>query len=174
LTIAVYPGSFDPVTNGHVDIATRAAVIFDEVVVAVYDTPSKQLLFSTAERVSMMQQALAGIPNLRVAGYNGLTVDFAHQVGAKVLVRGLRVVSDFEWELQIALMNRKIAPDIDGVCLMTNLEYSYLSSTIVKEVARLGGDVRDLVPSHVATALAERFGNRDTATAAVPTSFLRD
>ncbi|MDP3046787.1 MAG: pantetheine-phosphate adenylyltransferase [Chloroflexota bacterium] len=174
MTIAVYPGSFDPVTNGHIDIATRASNIFEKVVVAVYDTPSKQLLFSTEERVSMMAEALKTLPNVEVQMYTGLTVDFAHQVGAKVLVRGLRVVSDFEWELQIALMNRKIAPDLDGVCLMTNLEYSYLSATTVKEVARLGGNVADLVPPHVARALRERFGSQDVAVAAVPTHLLRD
>jgi pantetheine-phosphate adenylyltransferase len=106
--------------------------------------------------------------------YTGLTVDFARRVGAKVMVRGLRVVTDFEWELQIALMNRKIAPDLDGVCLMTNLEYSYLSSSIVKEVARLGGNVADLVPLHVARALRDRFGSQDGAVAAVPTHLLRD
>ncbi len=176
MTIAVYPGSFDPVTNGHIDIATRAANIFDRVVVAVYDTPSKQLLFTTRERVSMMAEALKALPNVEVQMYTGLTVDFARMVGAKVIVRGLRVVTDFEWELQIALMNRKIAPDLDGVCLMTNLEYSYLSSSIVKEVARLGGNVTDLVPAHVERALRERFGSQGMAVAAsvVPTHLLRD
>jgi pantetheine-phosphate adenylyltransferase len=175
VTIAVYPGSFDPVTNGHIDIATRAATIFDQVVVAVYDTPSKQLLFSTEERVSMMAEALKDIPNLVVKGYSGLTVDYARQVGAKVLVRGLRVVSDFEWELQIALMNRKLAPEIDLVCLMTNLKYSYLSSTIVKEVARLGGDVSDVVPPHVARALRARFSaSNNPGPAIVPAHLLRD
>ncbi len=174
MTVAVYPGSFDPVTNGHIDIATRAANIFDRVVVAVYDTPSKQLLFTTRERVSMMAEALKSLPNVEVQMYTGLTVDFARRVGAKVMVRGLRVVTDFEWELQIALMNRKIAPDLDGVCLMTNLEYSYLSSSIVKEVARLGGNVTDLVPPHVERALRERFGSQDVAVAAVPTHLLRD
>jgi pantetheine-phosphate adenylyltransferase len=174
VTIAVYPGSFDPVTNGHIDIATRAAIIFEKVVVAVYDTPSKQLLFSTRERVSMMAEALKALPNVEVQMYAGLTVDFARRVGAKVMVRGLRVVTDFDWELQIALMNRKIAPDLDGVCLMTDLEYSYLSSSIVKEVARLGGNVTDLVPPHVARALRERFGSQDTAVAGVPTHLMRD
>jgi len=175
LIIAIYPGSFDPVTNGHIDIATRAARLFDLVIVAVYDTPSKQLLFPTEERVSMMAQALQDIPNIRVESYNGLTVDFARKVGAKVIVRGLRVVSDFEWEFQMALMNRKLAPEIDFVCLMTNLKYSYLSSTIVKEVARLGGDVSDLVPPHVVQALKARFSDEAAAArAAVPVHLLRD
>jgi pantetheine-phosphate adenylyltransferase len=175
VTIAVYPGSFDPVTNGHIDIATRAAQIFDRVIVAVYDTPSKQLLFSTAERVSMMADALSDIPNLAVSSYQGLTVDYLRQVGAKVMVRGLRVVSDFEWELQIALMNRELAPEIDLVCLMTNLRFSYLSSTIVKEVARLGGDMSDLVPARVAQALKDRYrAVEPSPQAALPTHFLRD
>lgn len=172
---AIYPGSFDPVTNGHIDIATRAANLFDLVIVAVYDTPSKQLLFTTEERVSMMAQALRDISNIRVESYSGLTVDFARKVGAKVIVRGLRVVSDFEWEFQMALMNRKLAPEIDFVCLMTNLKYSYLSSTIVKEVARLGGDVSDLVPPHVVQALKARFGDGGVAAqAVVPVHLLRD
>ena len=175
MTIAVYPGSFDPVTNGHIDIATRAANIFDRLIVAVYDTPSKALLFTTDERVSMMAEALKDVPNVTVVGYHGLTVDYAQKVGAKVIVRGLRVVSDFEWELQIALMNRQLAPDIDLVCLMTNLRYSYLSSTIVKEVARLGGDMSDLVPPHVARAMRDKIPAADSpAPAPVPAQFLRD
>ena len=176
MTLAVYPGSFDPVTNGHIDIATRSAQIFDRLVVAVYDTPSKQLLFSTQERVAMMAEALKSIPNIRVQGYSGLTVDCAKRIHAKVIVRGLRVVSDFEWEFQMALMNRQLAPEIDFVCLMTNLRYSYLSSTIVKEVARLGGEVTELVPAHVAVALQAKFdAMRDSAAQApVPTHLLRD
>lgn len=176
MTLAVYPGSFDPATNGHIDIATRSANIFDQLVVAVYDTPSKQLLFDTRERVTMMAEALKAIPNIRVEGYSGLTVDFAKRIRAKVIVRGLRVVSDFEWEFQMALMNRQLAPEVDFVCFMTNLKYSYLSSTIVKEVARLGGDVTDLVPAHVAVALQSKFdATRDlVAQAPVPTHLLRD
>ncbi len=176
MTLAVYPGTFDPVTNGHIDIATRAATIFDQLIVAVYDTPSKQLLFSTQERVSMMAESLKEIPNIRVTGYNGLTVDYAKAVGANVIVRGLRVVSDFEWEFQMALMSRKLAPEIDFVCLMTSLQYSYLSSTIVKEVARLGGNITDLVSPHVAQALCARFGGGQdpVAQAAIPTHLLRD
>lgn len=175
MTIAVYPGSFDPVTNGHIDIATRASVIFERVIVAVYDTPSKQLLFTTAERVAMMAESLKDIPNLTVCSYQGLTVDYVRKVGAKVMVRGLRVVSDFEWELQIALMNRELAPEIDLVCLMTNLRFSYLSSTIVKEVARLGGDMSELVPARVAQALRERYRAAEPSPqSAVPTHFLRD
>lgn len=176
MTLAVYPGTFDPVTNGHIDIATRAATIFDQLIVAVYDTPSKQLLFSTQERVAMMAESLKEIPNIHVTGYNGLTVDYAKAVGANVIVRGLRVISDFEWEFQMALMNRKLAPEIDFVCLMTSLQYSYLSSTIVKEVARLGGNITDLVSPHVAQALSARFGGGQdpVAQAAIPTHLLRD
>lgn len=175
MTIAVYPGSFDPVTNGHIDIATRAASVFDRLIVAVYDTPSKTLMFSTEERVSMMAEALRNVPNVSVVGYHGLTVDYAQSVGAKVIVRGLRVVSDFEWELQIALMNRTLAPGIDLVCLMTNLRYSYLSSTIVKEVARLGGDLSELVPSHVARAMRAKVSTGENPVpATLPAQFLRD
>ena len=175
MTIAVYPGSFDPVTNGHIDIATRGAKIFDRLIVAVYDTPSKSLLFTTEERVSMMAESLKHLPNVAVAGYHGLTVDYAQKVGAKVILRGLRVVSDFEWELQIALMNRQLAPDIDLVCLMTNLRYSYLSSTIVKEVARLGGDMSELVPPHVVRAMRAKIVDGDNpAPSPLPAQFLRD
>lgn len=147
--------------NGHVDIAARAASLFDRLVVAIYDTPSKRLLFSTAERVDMMRQALKSLPNAQVASYRGLTVDFARQVGAKVIVRGLRVISDFELEYQMSLTNHKLAPEIDMVCLMTSLEYAFVSSTIVKEVAVLGGCVEQFVPAHVARVLADRFHDRE-------------
>lgn len=147
--------------NGHVDIAARAASLFDRLVVAIYDTPSKRLLFSTAERVDMMRQALQALPNAQVASYRGLTVDFARQVGAKVIVRGLRVISDFELEYQMSLTNHKLAPEIDMVCLMTSLEYAFVSSTIVKEVAVLGGCVEQFVPAHVARVLADRFHDRE-------------
>jgi pantetheine-phosphate adenylyltransferase len=149
------------VHNGHVDIANRAARLFDRLVVAIYDTPSKRLLFSTTERVDMMRQALQSLPNVQVASYHGLTVDFARQVGATVIVRGLRVISDFELEYQMSLTNHKLAPEIDMVCLMTSLEYAFVSSTIVKEVAALGGCVEQFVPAHVARALASKFRGRE-------------
>jgi len=159
MTIAVYPAAFDPITNGHIDIATRASQIFDHVVVGVYDQPSKTLLFSTEERLEMVRQALAHLPNVRVELYAGLTVGFAREHQAKVMVRGLRVLSDFEWELQLALTNRKMAPDVDTVCLMASQEYSFLSSSVVKEIALLGGNVEELVPQHVAMALRTKFAD---------------
>jgi len=157
VTKAIYPGSFDPLTNGQLDIALRASGLFDELVVAVYVNPPKKKLFSVEERVEMIQDALAKYDNISVMTYNGLTVEFARSVEAKAIVRGLRVISDFEHEFQMALMNRQLAPEIDVVCLMTSAEHTYLSSGIVKEVAMLGGDVHHFVPSHVEVALQRRF-----------------
>jgi len=157
LRLAVYPGTFDPVTTGHIDIAARAAKLFDQVVVAVYDRPSKSLLFTTEERLSMMREAIMHLPNVTAESYGGLTVDYARRHGAEVIVRGLRVVSDFELEFQMALMNRKLAPELDLICLMTSLEYSFLSSSIVKEIATLGGCVDGLVPSHVIPLLKSKL-----------------
>ncbi|MBI4307303.1 MAG: pantetheine-phosphate adenylyltransferase [Chloroflexi bacterium] len=157
MTTAVYPGSFDPVTHGHVDIATRAAVLFDEVVVGVYDTPPKNLLFTTQERADMFRKAVAHLKNVRVTAYTGLTVDFAQKTGARVIVRGLRMISDFEREFEMALMNKKLAPGIELVCLMSSLEYQFLSSSLLKEVYMLHGDIDSLVPPHVAEALREKF-----------------
>jgi pantetheine-phosphate adenylyltransferase len=175
LKIAVYPGSFDPITNGHVDVATRAAHIFDRVVLAVYDAPPKRLLFSTEERVDMAKRALRRLPNLEVVSYTGLTVEFARRIGAQSIVRGLRVISDFEMEHQLALTNRELAPDIETVCLMTRREYAFLSATIVKEIAKLGGPVASFVPAHVARALQTRFGSAEQQKETViPTQLLRD
>jgi pantetheine-phosphate adenylyltransferase len=157
MTVAIYPATFDPITNGHVDIATRAAGIFDHLVVAVYDRPLKSLLFGTAERLEMTREALGHLSNVTVESYDELTVDFARQMGAQVVVRGLRVLSDFEWEFQLALTNRKLAPDVDTVCLMTSQEFSFLSSSVVKEVAMLGGDLDGLVPPHVIRHLHRRL-----------------
>jgi pantetheine-phosphate adenylyltransferase len=164
---AIYPGSFDPVTLGHVDIARRAGAIFDEVILAVYDTPSKSLVFSTDERVAMARRATVHATNVRVEAFSGLLVDFARRVGAKVIVRGLRAVSDFEVETQMALMNRNIAPEIEVVCLITSLQYSFLSASLIKEVIKLGGPWEGLVPDFVAAALWQKYsGTGDTA--AVP------
>lgn len=175
MKIAIYPGSFDPITNGHMDVATRAAAIFDQVFLAVYDAPPKRLLFSTDERVAMASQALQHLPNLRVASYAGLTVAFARSVGARFIVRGLRVISDFEAEHQMALTNRELAPEIETVCLMTRREYAFLSATIVKEIAKLGGPVESFVPTHVSQALHARFGSAEQLKEAViPTQLLRD
>lgn len=156
-TRAIYPGSFDPITNGHIDIAQRAAAIFDEVVLAVYDTPAKSLVFSTDERVTMATRAVADLATVRVEAFSGLTVDFARSVGARVIVRGLRAVSDFEVETQMALMNRKLAPEIEVVLLVTSLQYSFLSASLIKEVIKLGGPASNLVPDFVADALRQNF-----------------
>jgi pantetheine-phosphate adenylyltransferase len=157
--VAVYPGSFDPVTRGHVDIAMRAANLVDELVVAVYATPSKNLLFTTTERVDLWRDAVAeaALANVRVEPYEGLTTAFARNVGAQAIVRGLRAVSDFEVEFQQALMYRKLAPEIETLMIVTSLRHLFLSSSLLKEVARLGGDLSDLVTPAVADALARKF-----------------
>ena len=157
MTTAIYPGTFDPVHHGHVDIARRAAAMVDRLVIAVYSRPIKALLFPTEVRVAMVKEAVAELENVEVEGYSGLTVDYATRVGADVIVRGLRVISDFELEYQMALTNRKLAPHIDMVCLMTSLEYAFLSSSIVKEVAMAGGCVEQMVPPHVMDALESRL-----------------
>jgi len=157
LKTAIYPGTFDPITNGHVDVATRAASLFDHLIVAVYDRPLKNLLFSTEERLAMTQEALKELTNIAVQSYSGLTVNFARSVGAQVIVRGLRVLSDFELEFQMALTNRKLAPEIDTVCLITSQDYAFLSSSVAKEIAMVGGCVEQMVPPHVTKALNEKF-----------------
>ncbi len=154
---AVYPGSFDPVTYGHLDIIERAANVVDEVIVAVLINSSKRPLFSIEERVSMLQEVTKKFPNVRVETFQGLTVDFAKQVGAKVMVRGLRAVSDFESEMQIAQTNHNLNPEIDTMFFTTSLEYAFLSSTIVREVASYGTDVSDMVPTLVAQRLKEKY-----------------
>lgn len=158
---AVYPGTFDPVHNGHIDIATRAAGLFDHLTVAVYARPFKSLLFTDQERCAMIEEALGHVPNLSVVTYNQLTVDFAHQVGAHAIVRGLRVISDFELEFQMALTFKKLAPDIEFVCLMTSEEYAFISASTVKEIVMLDGCVNGMVPPHVAEALQRKFGTSD-------------
>jgi pantetheine-phosphate adenylyltransferase len=157
LTIAIYAGSFDPVTLGHLDIIHRGASIFDELIVGVYDRPEKRLLFSTEERVRMAQQAVANLKNVQVQSYSGLTVDFAKQVGAQVMVRGLRMSSDFEREFEMAMMNKKLAPELELVCFMASLQYQFLSSSLLKEVAQLGGCLEEMVPDHVAKELSRKF-----------------
>ena len=161
MTIALYPGSFDPVTNGHADIARRAASLFERVVVGVYDTPSKSLLFSTQERVEMFRKAVAESRNIEVLPYTGLTVAFAKEVGAAVMVRGLRANSDFEYEFEWTMMNRNIDADIEVVCMMTRLDYQFLSSSLLKEVCKLGGTIRNLVPRHVEAALRKKLRGQE-------------
>jgi pantetheine-phosphate adenylyltransferase len=161
MTKAIYPGTFDPVHNGHIDIATRAAGLFEHVTMAIYDRPLKTLLFTTAERKAMIEKALVDVPNITVTTYNVLTVDFAKEMGAQVIVRGLRVISDFELEFQMALTNKKLAPDIEVVCLMTAQEYAFLSASTVKEIVMLGGCVNGMVPDHVAEAIRAKFQGPD-------------
>jgi len=155
--VAVYPGSFDPVHLGHIDVAKRAAQIFDRLVVGAYASPIKRLMFSVDERVDMVRRALADVDNLIVEGYDGLTVDFARKHGAHVIVRGLRVISDFEMEYQMAMTTRKLDPQMDMVCLMTGLDYAFISSSIVKEIALADGPIDQLVPEFVAAAVRDRM-----------------
>lgn len=159
MTRALYPGTFDPIHNGHVDIAARAASLFDELIIGVYDSPPKTLTFDTPQRLSLARDALAHLPNVQVMPYHGLTVAFAREIGASALVRGLRAISDFEFEFQMALTNKKLAPDVEFVCLMTSLEYAYLSSSILKEIAMLGGEIAGLAPERVQMALHARFAH---------------
>ena len=161
MAIAVYPGSFDPVTKGHIDVAERAASLFEELIVAIYDAPPKHVLFNTEERVELMRKALSHIPNVRVDSFAGLTVEYAKKIRADVIVRGLRVNSDFEKEFEMALMNRKLAPEVELICFMTNLEYEFVSSSLLKEISKLGGSIEDFVPEHVAAALKEKFSHED-------------
>ena len=161
---AVFPGTFDPIHYGHIDIAQRASRLFDEVVVAVYDRPLKSLLFSPEERIAMVRQTFEGHKNIRVTGYSGLTVEFCRQISAQVIVRGLRVFSDFEYEFRMALANYRLAPDIEVIAFITHEEHTFLSSTTVREIASLNGDISSMVPAHVAQALGNRFKRQDNET----------
>ncbi len=158
---ALYPGTFDPVHNGHIDIACRAAQLWDRVIVAIYDRPSKNLMFNTEERVALFADAIKDWPNVEVMPYHGLTVDFAHEVGSKVMVRGLRAITDFEFEFQIALTNKQLAPDVEFCALMTSQQHTFLSASILKEVALLGGDISRMCPPNVQAALHERARERE-------------
>lgn len=162
---AVYPGSFDPITNGHVDVIERAARVFDRVVVAVLGNPRKTPMLPVDERVAVIREVVAANPELagrvEVATFDGLTVDFCHAVGAGFLVRGLRAIGDFDTELQLAHNNHQLAPDVDSVFFMTRLEHGYISSSLVKEIALFGGDVSAMVPAPAAAALAARLAPRD-------------
>jgi len=154
---AFYPGSFDPAHNGHIDVAKRASRLFDHVVVGVYQAPPKVLMFDTEERVELFQESLKGIDNVEVVEFTGLAPTVAREVGAEVILRGLRAGFDFEQEFEMALMWRNLAPDIDVVCMMTALEHQFIYSSRIKEVARLGANIDNLVPPHIAAALKERL-----------------
>ena len=156
MTIALYPGSFDPITNGHIDIVTRAAKLFEKMIIGVFQTPGKNLLFTLEERVDLVRKAVADFPNVEVRSFHGLTVDFARRVGADVMVRGLRMSADFEREFEMAMMNKKLFPDLELVCFMASQEYQFLSSSLLKEVASLQGNISDLVPDYVAKAIKRK------------------
>ena len=158
MVTALYPGSFDPVTMGHVDITTRAAALFDKVIVAVYATPSKSLLFNADERVQLYQDGVKHRQNVEVIKFEGLVVRLAQDLEIEVIVRGLRSGSDFEYEFDMAFMNRRLSPGIDMAFFMTSQEHMFISSSLLKEVARLGGDVTGMVPPHVAEAVYTKFG----------------
>ena len=158
MVTALYPGSFDPVTMGHVDITARAAALFQNVVVAVYATPAKDLLFDADERLELYKDAIQHLPNVEVIKFEGLVVRLAQDLGIQVIVRGLRSGSDFEYEFDMAFMNRRLTPDIDMAFFMTSQEHMFLSSSLLKEVARLGGDITGMVPPRVAESVKSKFG----------------
>jgi pantetheine-phosphate adenylyltransferase len=159
MRLAIYPGSFDPVTNGHLDVIQRACTLFDELIIAVAfnDQKHKSTLFSIDERIALLRESCSELPRLRVVRLNGLLVDFAKQEKVVAIVRGLRAISDFEFEFQMALMNRKMEPTVETIFMMPKEEFTYISSRIVKEIARLGGNVQSFVPDCVVRALAKKF-----------------
>ncbi len=156
-TTVIYPGTFDPITNGHIDLVHRASKLFDHVIVAVAVNPSKQPVFNLDERVALVQETLADVPNIEACGFEGLLIDFAKQKQATVILRGLRAVSDFEHEFQLAGMNRKMEPDVETLFLTPAEQFSYISSSLVREIARLGGDVSDFVAPCVMAALTRKL-----------------
>ncbi|NUN92688.1 MAG: pantetheine-phosphate adenylyltransferase [Verrucomicrobiae bacterium] len=159
--LAIYPGSFDPLTNGHLDVLQRASRLFDEVVLAIAHETEKNPLFTVQERVDLAREAIRGIKNARVEEFKQLLVDYVQEKGARVIIRGLRAVSDFEWEFQMALMNRNLAPSVETIFLMPRDSYSYLSSRMTKQIAQLGGDISSFVAPHIEKALRRRYGFAD-------------
>ncbi len=171
---AVFPGSFDPIHNGHINIALRAARLFDEVIVAVFDKSLKNLLFSPPDRIRLVEEAFLYEPKIKVMGYSGLTVEFCRRNNAQVIVRGLRVFSDFEYEFRMGLANHRLAPEIETVPFITNEEHTFLSSSTVREIASLGGDISSMVPPHVANALKIKFRELGVNQQVVPSTSIRD
>ena len=155
--IAIYPGSFDPVTNGHIDIVRRGTALFDQIIVTILHNPKKVSLFTTEERMKMLQESMKNMPGVTFDTFGGLLVDFAKQCGAQAILRGMRAVSDFEYEFQLALMNRKLQRDVQTVFMMTGLRWIFTSSSIIKEAAQFGGDIADMVPPIVNKKLREKF-----------------
>jgi pantetheine-phosphate adenylyltransferase len=171
---AVFPGTFDPIHYGHIDIAMRASRIFDELVIAVYDRPLKNLLFNPDDRLHMVKETFKNNSKIRVMGYNNLTVDFCKEINAQVMVRGLRVFSDFEHEFRMALANHRLAPEVEIVAFITSEEHTFLSSTTVREIASLNGNITSMVPPHVASALRSKFFELGDGQQVVPFTSLRD
>lgn len=159
--IAIYPGSFDPVTNGHIDLVKRGKTLFDEIIVAILHNPNKKGLFSLEERTHMLKESMKGINGIAFDTFGGLLVDYANNCGANAILRGMRAVSDFEYEFQLALMNRKLNRDIQTVFLMTGLRWIFTSSSIIKEAAQFGGDISDMVPPIVNKMLSEKFASKE-------------
>jgi len=171
---AAFPGTFDPIHFGHIDLVNRASRLFDEVVIAVYDKPLKSLLFTPEERIELVRKSFDLQPKIKIMGYSGLTVEFCHAIGAQVIVRGLRVFSDFEYEFRMALANHRLAPDIEVMALITAEEHTFLSSSTVREIASLGGDTSSMVPPHVDRALKARFMELGETHPLIPAISLRD
>jgi pantetheine-phosphate adenylyltransferase len=174
MTIVLFPGTFDPVHYGHINIAQRAAGLFEKVIIAVYAREQQNILFSPQERLALVQETFLDQENIEVMAYSGLTVQFAKKVGAQAIVRGLRVFSDFEYEFRMALANHRLEPSVDVIALITNEEHTFLSSTTVREIAALGGDVSSMVPEHVQNALRKRFQVLGSDQDIVPLTSLRD
>jgi pantetheine-phosphate adenylyltransferase len=170
----IFPGTFDPIHYGHIDIASRSLKLFDELVIAVYDKPLKNLLFSPQERIALTKEAFMDDPRVRVEGYSGLTITYAKSIGACAILRGLRVFSDFEYEFRMALANKRLDPDVEVVALITSELHTFLSSTTVKEIAALGGDVSTMVPPHVAIAMEKKFLDLGEGQNIVPLTSMRD
>lgn len=171
---AIFPGSFDPIHNGHIDIACRAARLVDELIVGVYDQPLKEFIFSPEERLQLVQEALKNTPNIIVVGYSGLTVEYCRQNNIQAIVRGLRVFSDFEFEFRMALANHRLAPNVEVIALITSEAHTFLSSSTVREIASLHGDVSSMVPDFVAKVLYQRFDELAARKSITPLMINRD